>query len=86
MTSVQVKLDFQRFASVKPVFTGEAIGYGITIPSNAPQPELAARFIAFLLGPEGRAVMQDSRHPLLDQPACHQSENAPPALQEWCVP
>jgi molybdate/tungstate transport system substrate-binding protein len=34
-SQVQVKLDFQRFASVQPVFQGDLIGYGITIPSNA---------------------------------------------------
>ena len=53
---MQVDLDFQRFATVKPEFRGERIAYGITIPSNAPHPEEAALFIAFLLGPEGQAV------------------------------
>ena len=52
----QVNLDFHRFASVKPEFRGERIGYGITIPSNARHAQEAAQFIAFLLGPEGRAV------------------------------
>jgi len=31
-----VQMDFQRFATVNPVFQGEQIKYGITIPSNAP--------------------------------------------------
>ena len=35
---VQVNLDFRRFATVKPKFRGERIGYGITIPANAPHP------------------------------------------------
>ncbi len=50
---VQVNLDFQRFATVKPQFRGERIGYGITIPSNAPTRPEAALFIAFLLEPGG---------------------------------
>jgi len=33
---VEVDLNFQRFATVKPQFVGERIAYGITIPSNAP--------------------------------------------------
>ena len=50
---VQVNLDFRRFATVKPKFRGERIGYGITIPANAPHPVEASQFIAFLLGPRG---------------------------------
>ena len=62
---VQVNLDFQRFATVKPEFRGERIGYGITIPSNAPHPKEAALFIAFLLGPEGRALMEADQPPII---------------------
>jgi molybdate/tungstate transport system substrate-binding protein len=83
---VQVNLDFQRFASVKPQFRGERIGYGITIPSNAPHPEESALFIAFLLGPEGRAIMQADAHPIFDPAIGDHYENIPPALQVLCVP
>ena len=48
--AVTVKLDFQRFASVEPVFQGEPIRYGATIPVNAREPEAAALLLAFLLG------------------------------------
>jgi molybdate/tungstate transport system substrate-binding protein len=83
--SVQVDLDFQRFATVKPQFRGERIGYGITVPTNAPHPEQAARFIAFLLGPEGRAIMQADHHPLLE-PCLSEGEAAMPAsLQGLCA-
>ncbi len=81
---VQVEMDFQRFASVKPVFKGEQIGYGITIPSNAPQPELAAEFIAFMLGPEGRQIMEANYHPLLPQPVCDQAQSIPAELRSLC--
>jgi molybdate/tungstate transport system substrate-binding protein len=84
-SQVQVKLDFQRFASVQPVFQGEPIGYGITIPSNAPQPELAARYIDFLLSPEGRAVMASANHPLISPILCDQPEQIPQLLQEYCM-
>ena len=83
---VQVQLDFQRFASVKPEFNGEVIGYGVTIPSNAPHPEQAAEFIAFLLGPEGRAVMEANAHPLITPPEAHHYEALPEALKALCVP
>jgi molybdate/tungstate transport system substrate-binding protein len=83
---VQVNLDFQRFATVKPQFLGERIGYGITIPSNAPHPEDAALFIAFLLGPQGRALMEKDHHPLFDPVIGDHCESIPASLQEFCNP
>jgi molybdate/tungstate transport system substrate-binding protein len=81
---VQVKLDFQRFATVKPVFRGEQIGYGISIPSNAPHPEAAAQFIAFLLGAQGRQVMERDAHPVADSLQCDGVENMPADLRLLC--
>jgi molybdate/tungstate transport system substrate-binding protein len=81
---VQVKLDFQRFSSVKPVFPGDAIGYGITIPSNAPNPELAESFVAFLLGPKGRAVMEAAHHPLFTQIECDHPDQIPIIIRKTC--
>jgi molybdate/tungstate transport system substrate-binding protein len=81
---VQVKLDFQRFSSVKPVFVGDPIGYGITIPTNAPAPDLAGQFIAFLLSPAGRAVMEAAHHPLFADVECSHPDRVPALLQEYC--
>jgi molybdate/tungstate transport system substrate-binding protein len=78
---VNVVLDFQRFASVPPNFTGEAISYGLTIPSNSPHPEWAEIFIEFLLGPQGRSVMEASGHPLLE----HYSVDLPGNLSQKLV-
>ncbi len=83
---VQVRLDFQRFASVKPEFDGEVIGYGVTIPNNAPHPEQAQEFIAFLLGPEGQAVMTANHHPLIVPPEVDHYDALPEALKPLFVP
>lgn len=83
---VQVELGFQRFSSVEPVFRGERIAYGITIPSNAPHPEEAALFIAFLLGPEGQAIMADNMQPVFVPALADHPELLPPALQALTVP
>jgi molybdate/tungstate transport system substrate-binding protein len=83
---VQVQLDFQRFASVRPVFTGERILYGLTIPANAPHPAEAQAFAAFLLGPQGAQVMADNHHPTLTRPAVDHPEALPDALQPLVVP
>lgn len=83
---VQVNLDFQRFATVKPKFRGERIGYGITIPTNAPHPAEAELFIAFLLGAEGRAIMAGHHHPMFETPLAMGYESVPAALQALSQP
>lgn len=83
---VQVRLDFQRFASVKPEFNGEVIGYGLTIPSNAPHPKQAEEFVAFWLGLKGRAVMEADQHPLIIPPQTDHYDALPKALKPLCVP
>ncbi len=83
---VEVREDFQRFATVEPVFGGEFIGYGITIPTNAPQPEAAVDFIAFLLGSEGQEIMAANAHPLIMPPRALGYDAVPAALRELCVP
>lgn len=84
--AVEVKLDFQRFASVKPVFRGEQIGYGITIPSSASHPREAALFIEFLLSPEGRKVMQADSHPMFNPAIGEDYQHIPANLQPYCAP
>ncbi len=79
---VTVKMDFQRFATVDPVFKGEQIKYGITIPTNAPHPDEAALFIQFIYSPEGQAIMQANSHPLLIPPVGDKLENLPANLQD----
>jgi len=80
---VMVRLDFQRFATVKPEFKGEVITYGLTIPANATHPDLAVEYIQFLLGEEGRAIMEAQHHPLLYPATVDQFENLPAALQSY---
>jgi molybdate/tungstate transport system substrate-binding protein len=78
---VRVSLAFQRFASVNPEFLGSPIAYGITIPNNAPHPDLAAEFIQFLVGPEGQAVMAEDEHPMIVPPVVDHPESLPDTLQ-----
>jgi molybdate/tungstate transport system substrate-binding protein len=83
---VQVNLDFRRFVTIAPQFRGERIGYGITVPSSAQHPEEAIQFIAFLLGPAGRAVMEANHHPMFDPAIGDHYAAMPPDLQALCVP
>ena len=59
---------------------------GITIPSSAPHPKEAALFIAFLLSPEGRAIMEANHHPMFEAPLGDGYANIPPELQSLSVP
>lgn len=78
---VSVRLDFQRFAKVKPEFHGEQIQYGITIPATAEHPEEAAAFVAYLLGPEGRKIMEQDHHALFDTASADRPDALPEALK-----
>ncbi len=62
---VIVQLGFQRFASVGIERVGRPIYYGVTIPLNAPQPELAVEFVNFVIGDEGQKILEDMRQPPL---------------------
>lgn len=83
---VEVQLDFQRFGSVNPVFRGEVIGYGVTIPANAPQARAAEDFVAYMLGPEGQAVLQANDQPLVVPAVGYDYGHIPRDLQELCEP
>lgn len=83
---VRVRLDFRRFASVPPVFDGDVIRYAATIPTNAPNPGEAERFLAFLLGPEGRAIMAANYQEMLTQPEADHHDALPDALASLSVP
>ncbi len=79
--TVGVRLNFRRFASVFPDFHGTRIVYGLSVPQNAPHPEEAARFIEFLLGPEGKGIFEDSWQPLWSRPVCDDVGRLPEQLR-----
>ena len=79
-----MKLDFRRFASVKPVFRGDVIRYAFTIPANAPVPELAGEFAAFLLGQDGKRILEEDSQPVLSPPRLDHASSAPQAVRRAC--
>jgi len=66
--------DFYRQATIKitgkmpgsfVVKQGKPMVYGVTIPKNSPNPQLAIQFLTFLLGNEGQQIMdQNGQTPL----------------------
>lgn len=84
--NVRVEMDFQRFATVQPVFNGEQIRYGITIPASSPNPDMAAEYIAFVLGPKGQEIMARNYQPLLEPVIADGVENLPDLLKSFASP
>jgi len=60
---------------------GASIVYGITIPKNAPHPELAVDFLEMLLGPEGQAIMADCGQPPIVPALASDVDKLPEELQ-----
>jgi molybdate/tungstate transport system substrate-binding protein len=60
-------------------FRGAPIVYALSIPRRAPHPDLAARFVAFLLSEDGKRVLRQARLDALDRPVLVGS-GAPPVV------
>ncbi len=60
---------------------GSPIVYGVTIPRNAPSPDLAVEFVKFLIGPEGQAIMEQQGQPPIVPPVASERDAFPFALQ-----
>ena len=60
---------------------GEPIAYGVTIPKNAPRPDLALLWVEFLLGPDGRAVLERDGSPALVPALAKNLDNLPQELR-----
>ncbi len=66
--------------------TGKPIIYAMTIPTNAANPALARKFVAFVIGPKGEAIMRANGFVSV-APALASSESAIPAsLRALTVP
>ncbi len=48
---------------------GRPILFAVGVPRRAPHPDLAARFVAYLLSDEGRRILRAARFDALDRPA-----------------
>ena len=58
--------------------TAKPIIYGVTVPTNAPDQALGKQFVAFLLGPQGQAIMGANGFVVIS-PALASSQGALPA-------
>lgn len=79
--TIKVTLDYERYGTVTPEFWCEPITYGITIPASAPYPDVAAQFIQFMLGDEGRQIFLDNYQIPFDPPTVDNMDGLPDLLK-----
>ena len=70
----------------KARITGGPVTYGLTIPTNAPHADAAARFAAFLLGDAGRRLFDRRGFHPLTRAECEPCTGLPPQLSGVVVP
>ena len=61
-------------------FRGEPIGYGLTIPKQAPHPQTAAAFVRFVFSAEGKRILEKNGFLVLDRPVFGGPERPPEGL------
>jgi molybdate/tungstate transport system substrate-binding protein len=82
---IQVVYDHERFATVTLDRTGETIYYGLTVPANAPHPELAEKFIKFILAEQGKNVFENCYHPVFIPSLTDNLEAVPASLKSLVI-
>lgn len=66
---------------------GAPMVYGITIPKNAPNPELAKKFVAFVLDKEkGMAIMEKNGQPSMVPSPTNTYDKIPEELKKFALP
>ena len=60
---------------------GAPIAYAVAIPGNATRPDLAVMWLEFLLGPQGRAILQKDGQPPIVPALARNAHNVPEELR-----
>jgi molybdate/tungstate transport system substrate-binding protein len=82
---VTVRFELQRFATIGLDRLGKTIYYGLTIPSNAVQMDLAVEYAEFLLGEEGQDIFESAWQPLLLPSYTDNMQHVPSTLQSFVM-
>ena len=65
---------------------GEAMIYAVTICKDAPNPKVAAEYVAFLLSPKGRAIIERNGQEFVQPPKAFGYDYLPEKIKLSCKP
>ena len=65
--------------------TGGAIIYGLTIPKDAPNRELAEQFVRYIVDEHGREVFREMGQPPIEPSLAYNLKDVPDILKPYCV-
>ena len=63
---------------------GEPMVYSVTIPKSAPNPQMAQAWVALLLSPKGRAIMENNGQPCMTPAQADGIDKLPQKLVPFC--
>ena len=66
--------------------TGKPIIYALTVPTKAPNPTLGEKFVAFVLGSKGRAIMRSNGFVIVSPALASSTSAVPASLRSLTVP
>lgn len=72
-------------ATVGGVLTAMPIHYGVTVLRNSPSPELAGRFVEYMIGEFGRSIFEEMGQSPIMPPVASGLEKLPDILREYCT-
>ena len=70
---------------ITSVLTGAPIIYGLTIPENASNPELAIDFVQFILGSDGQQILEDCGQPAIVPAVASDPQKVPQELWDYII-
>jgi len=66
-------------------FIAMPIHYGVTVPKNAPNPDLAVRFVEYMIDEFGRSIFEDLGQPPITPSIANDIEKVPEILRPYCL-
>ena len=68
-------------ASALGTLTAKPIIYGLTIPTSAPDAALGQKFISFVFGPQGQAIMRSNGFVIISPALANPQDKVPAAIK-----
>jgi len=71
-------------ATLKGNLTAMPIHYGVTVPKNSPNPELAEKFVEYMIDEFGKRMFEDMGQPPIAPSVVNDLEKLPENLRQYC--